>query len=760
MPLLRIETEPRRAEPKPAEEDAKQDNLDLTSLPPIPQWGLRDPAAAPETETPWSLEVIKNGTVVDTCELPASQRGRYVLGRAKERVHVHLEHASISRLHGARARARATRPRVDLSTEPCPPPARSAAVLQHSTDGKLFAFDMNSAHGTHLNKARMPACGFVEVKDGDVLVFGESTRVYVLHGPAAASDAATGNVAFGAAVPTREKDKRRVVGFSAGALAAADGAAPAAADGAALRSRLGEADWGLAIDADDATAADSEREAERAAAMRGPDDSGEGASDEQLPDYLKNDPLFRKYRTASASVGEKEVHERDLKLFEKLQAKITKMNNIQNENKRILAKARASARARAPPSIARDEALPPPSPTQDSAQGGLGDGQRAAVARNDERLADLAVQIEELEDQIRQKNRQRADGANARKGDGASAKPAARDDDDDFYDRTARGDHASGANWRIARKQRRFGGRGAARHDAEPEAAAETEASLEARHAQLVERLAAATAELNGLDAPPNTDAGEDGSAARRADPLDHFMSGNRTQRSVERRAEVRATRARERARARARAHAREPPSLPQLTRECARLESEIGPVAQLLAIARPALSGLGSVRSDAAVSSSPVSAPEPEATAPVATAAHAAAAPASAEAPVGDLETSMDSVYSGSNPGDAGAIEHRASGRETVAPTSEPAPDADAVVVEAAAKRKSHGPTMPPPKKARNTATTVSAAIATSARPLRPAVPPTSNEAALLEGGDADWVPPQNQTGDGRTALNDKFGY
>ena len=353
MPLLRIETEPRRAEPKPAEEDAKQDNLDLTSLPPIPQWGLRDPAAAPETETPWSLEVIKNGTVVDTCELPASQRGRYVLGRAKERVHVHLEHASISRLHGARARARATRPRVDLSTEPCPPPARSAAVLQHSTDGKLFAFDMNSAHGTHLNKARMPACGFVEVKDGDVLVFGESTRVYVLHGPAAASDAATGNVAFGAAVPTREKDKRRVVGFSAGALAAADGAAPAAADGAALRSRLGEADWGLAIDADDATAADSEREAERAAAMRGPDDSGEGASDEQLPDYLKNDPLFRKYRTASASVGEKEVHERDLKLFEKLQAKITKMNNIQNENKRILAKARASARARAPPPPSR-----------------------------------------------------------------------------------------------------------------------------------------------------------------------------------------------------------------------------------------------------------------------------------------------------------------------------------------------------------------------------------------------------------------------
>ena len=66
-------------------------------------------------------------------------------------------------------------------------------------------------------------------------------------------------------------------------------------------------------------------------------------------------------------------------------------------------------------------------------------------------------------------------------------------------------------------------------------------------HAQLVERLTAATAELDGLDAPPNAEAGYDGSAPRCADPLDHFMSGNRTQRSVERRAEVRTTRARSR---------------------------------------------------------------------------------------------------------------------------------------------------------------------------------------------------------------------
>jgi hypothetical protein len=28
------------------------------------------------------------------------------------------------------------------------------------------------------------------------------------------------------------------------------------------------------------------------------------------------------------------------------------------------------------------------------------------------------------------------------------------------------------------------------------------------------------------------------------------------------------------------------------------------------------------------------------------------------------------------------------------------------------------------------------------------------------LEGGETAWAPPTNQKGDGRTALNDKFGY
>ena len=44
---------------------------------------------------------------------------------------------------------------------------------------RLYVIDLESANGTVLNGEKIPERRFVEVKSGDVLRFGESTREYV-----------------------------------------------------------------------------------------------------------------------------------------------------------------------------------------------------------------------------------------------------------------------------------------------------------------------------------------------------------------------------------------------------------------------------------------------------------------------------------------------------------------------------------------------------------------------------------------------------
>ena len=115
--------------------------------PPIPDWAAGDAA----TEAPFVLEVIKDGVPVDEIPLTAA---RCLVGRAADAVQVPLAHASISRVH---------------------------ACFQRSTDGLLYVADCASSHGSRLNKAPLPALKYVEARDGDVLQFGASTRIFALH---------------------------------------------------------------------------------------------------------------------------------------------------------------------------------------------------------------------------------------------------------------------------------------------------------------------------------------------------------------------------------------------------------------------------------------------------------------------------------------------------------------------------------------------------------------------------------------------------
>jgi hypothetical protein len=90
-----------------------------------------------------SLEVIKGGSFV-------------VVGRMTPACGLVLQHPSVSRVH---------------------------AALQFDAHGALFLRDLGSTHGTFVNKRRLPAHEFVRLHIGDVVAFGESTRLYAICGP-------------------------------------------------------------------------------------------------------------------------------------------------------------------------------------------------------------------------------------------------------------------------------------------------------------------------------------------------------------------------------------------------------------------------------------------------------------------------------------------------------------------------------------------------------------------------------------------------
>ena len=131
-----------------------------------PKWSNKPPMPVSESQLDeegfcphYYLEVIKNGIVVDKIKL---DKEYLTLGRF-ELCDILCEHPSLSRYH---------------------------AVLQYSSGEEdsnfpqgFYLFDLNSAHGTFMNKTRLKPNEFVRFNLESIAKFGMSTRIYVLHGP-------------------------------------------------------------------------------------------------------------------------------------------------------------------------------------------------------------------------------------------------------------------------------------------------------------------------------------------------------------------------------------------------------------------------------------------------------------------------------------------------------------------------------------------------------------------------------------------------
>ncbi|KAJ9683020.1 hypothetical protein PVL29_018849 [Vitis rotundifolia] len=299
-------------------------------------------AAVPYTIPSWSeppghsfyLEVLKDGSIID--QLDVYEKGAYMFGRVDICDFV-LEHPTISRFH---------------------------AVLQFKRNGAAYLYDLGSTHGTFLNKSQVKKQVYTELHVGDVIRFGLSTRLYVFQGPTELMLPESDLKKIREAKILREEMQDREASLSRARREAAF------ADGIS---------WGM----------------------------GEDAIEEH-----EDDADEVTWQTYKGQLTEKQEKTRD-----KIIKRTEKVANMKKEIDAIRAK--------------------------DIAQGGLTQGQQTQIARNEQRISQIMEEIENLEETLNESIQESIGARSGRisrttkKGITENEEEYLSDDDDDeFYDRT------------------------------------------------------------------------------------------------------------------------------------------------------------------------------------------------------------------------------------------------------------------------------------------------------------------------------------
>lgn len=120
-------------------------------------------ARKPAPRDVWKLFVFKGTETIDTVELSA--RSCWLIGRDSAVVDLPAEHPSISKQHAV-IQFRYTEKRNEYGD-------KIGRV-------KPYLIDLESANGTAVNSKKVPESRYVELRDKDMIQFGQSTREYVL----------------------------------------------------------------------------------------------------------------------------------------------------------------------------------------------------------------------------------------------------------------------------------------------------------------------------------------------------------------------------------------------------------------------------------------------------------------------------------------------------------------------------------------------------------------------------------------------------
>ncbi|KAI8371064.1 SMAD/FHA domain-containing protein [Blakeslea trispora] len=154
IPASRLRPQPAPQAPAKQEKGKEKEQPQETPVkapatPRAPPLAYEKPSWSALPSFNYQIEVLKNGASVETIKGPKKE---YVTIGRLPLCDILMEHPSISRYQ---------------------------AVIQFDHDGDAYLFDLNSAHGTLLNKKPVPPREHVPLRPGDQIRFGESTRLCI-----------------------------------------------------------------------------------------------------------------------------------------------------------------------------------------------------------------------------------------------------------------------------------------------------------------------------------------------------------------------------------------------------------------------------------------------------------------------------------------------------------------------------------------------------------------------------------------------------
>ncbi|XP_004524183.1 kanadaptin [Ceratitis capitata] len=242
IPLLPL-TAPTRAEKDPEinkdesnETSKEHPNKSLTITTPIQVCPYKIPSwsQAPSDSVHYKFEVLKSGQIISEIE-NLQKQAVWKFGRLPPPANdLELAHPTISRFHAILQ----YRPKTQLTK------SDSESDTLDTKDGPpegWYIFDLNSTHGTFLNKQRIPSQVFIRIRVGHMLRLGASTRSYILQGPQEDEEPESELTI----TELREKHQQK--------LAAAEAEAVRKAGEAEERERNEGISWGMGEDADEET---------------------------------------------------------------------------------------------------------------------------------------------------------------------------------------------------------------------------------------------------------------------------------------------------------------------------------------------------------------------------------------------------------------------------------------------------------------------------------------------------------------------------